>query len=107
MRKNVYVHAKLMLIDDAWATIGSCNLHRNSLFGHSELNAALWDPDVVRSLRYALLAEHLGEDTGPLDDRAALRRYRRVAVANRQRREKGLADWQGLAFTMDPASYGV
>jgi cardiolipin synthase len=76
MQKNVYVHAKLMLIDDAWATMGSCNLHRNSLFGHSELNAAVWDPDVVRSLRYSLLAEHLGEDTGPLDDRAALRRYR-------------------------------
>lgn len=96
-----------MLIDDAWATIGSCNLHRNSLFGHSELNAALWDPDVVRALRYALLAEHLGEDTGPLDDRAALRQYRRVALANRQRQERGLADWQGLAFTLNPASYGI
>ena len=23
----IYVHAKIMLVDDAWATIGSCNLH--------------------------------------------------------------------------------
>ena len=27
-RKPIYVHAKLMLVDDGWATVGSCNLHR-------------------------------------------------------------------------------
>jgi cardiolipin synthase A/B len=42
-RRNVYVHAKVMLADDAWATIGSCNLHSNSLYGHTEMNASFWD----------------------------------------------------------------
>ena len=37
-RDIVHVHAKIMLIDDAWATIGSCNLHEGSLFGHTEMN---------------------------------------------------------------------
>jgi phosphatidylserine/phosphatidylglycerophosphate/cardiolipin synthase-like enzyme len=106
-RNNVYVHAKLMLIDDAWATIGSCNLHRNSLFGHTEMNASFWDPQVVRSLRCELLAEHLGQDTAHLDDRAALRLYRQVAVENRRRKDAGNSEWQGLAFSLDPAAYGV
>jgi cardiolipin synthase A/B len=52
--KSTYVHAKLMLVDDSWATIGSCNLHHNSLYGHSELNASFWAPDVVHRLRCEL-----------------------------------------------------
>src|SRR5262245_19037811 len=105
-RTSVYVHAKLMLVDDAWATIGSCNLHRNSLFGHTELNASFWSPEHVRSLRCRLLAEHLGCDTGHLDDREALIRYRSVAVENAQKRRLGRNDWDGLAFRLDPATYG-
>ena len=106
-RKSVYVHAKLMLIDDAWATIGSCNLHRNSLYGHSELNASFWAPETVGPLRCELLAEHLGYDTSALDDRAALRLYREVALANREKRDLGNSDWQGLAFKIDSAFYGA
>jgi cardiolipin synthase len=78
-RSDIYVHAKIMLVDDTWATIGSCNLQSNSLFGHSELNASIWDPTVVRGLRCALLSEHLGQDTAHLDARAALRLYRHIA----------------------------
>jgi len=106
-RKSVYVHAKLMLIDDAWATIGSCNLHRNSLYGHSELNASFWTPEMVHALRCELLGEHLGINTVNLDDRAALRLYREVAIANRKRRDAGDSQWQGLVFKMDAASYGA
>jgi phosphatidylserine/phosphatidylglycerophosphate/cardiolipin synthase-like enzyme len=106
-RASIYVHAKLMLVDDAWATIGSCNLHRNSLFGHTELNAAFWDPEHVRSLRCRLLAEHLGCDTGHLDDREALMLYRRIAVENARKRQLGRNDWDGLAFRLDPAAYGA
>jgi len=105
-RSNIYVHGKTMLIDDAWATIGSCNLHWNSMYGHSEMNASFWDPKVVHALRCQLLAEHLDQDTAQLDDRAALKRYRDVAQENRRKRDEGNAGWQGLAFRLDPASYG-
>jgi cardiolipin synthase len=105
--KAIDVHAKLMLIDDAWATIGSCNLHRNSLFGHTELNASFREPEAVRSLRCALFAEHLAQDIAHLDDRAALRLYRRVAIDNRRRRDLGQSEWQGLAYSLDPSSYGA
>jgi cardiolipin synthase len=105
-RHHVYVHAKLMIIDDEWATIGSCNLHRYSLFGNVEMNVSFWDPDVVRKLRCRLLEEHLGDSTESLDDRSALRRFSEVAGANRQRWDSGRTEWQGLAFSLDPTTYG-
>jgi cardiolipin synthase A/B len=106
LRRTVYVHSKLMLIDDAWATIGSCNLHRFSLFGNGELNAAISDPDMVRTFRIALLQEHLAQDTSAIDDRAALRLFHRIARENRQRHENGDPRWQGLAISLDAATYG-
>jgi len=105
-RSDVYVHAKAMIVDDAWATLGSCNLHAFSLFGHTELNASLWDPGIARAFRVALLAEHLGEDTSTLDDRAALALYRRVARENRAKRKRGDHAWRGIAYALDPVTYG-
>jgi phosphatidylserine/phosphatidylglycerophosphate/cardiolipin synthase-like enzyme len=57
----VYVHCKLMIVDDVWATIGSCNLHARSLGGHSEMNASIWDAAVARDLRDRLRRRHAGE----------------------------------------------
>jgi phosphatidylserine/phosphatidylglycerophosphate/cardiolipin synthase-like enzyme len=103
--RAVYVHAKAMLVDDAWATAGSCNLHYNSLNGHSEMNVSLWDGGAVRALRCELMKEHLGQDTGMLDDRAALRRFRRIAIENRQRLMRGETALSGLAVALEPADY--
>jgi cardiolipin synthase A/B len=104
--RAVYVHAKAMLVDDGWATIGSCNLHANSLGGHVEMNASVCDVPVVRALRCELLAEHLGQDTSGLDDRAAMRLFRQVAAANRRHLNAGERSWQGLAVALDAAEYG-
>ena len=106
-RSTIYVHSKIMLVDDAWATIGSCNLHAHSLSGHTEMNASIWDPEVVRALRCELLAEHLGQDTAAIDDRSALRLFREIARANHSKRDAGDFNWQGLAFSLDPAAYGT
>jgi cardiolipin synthase A/B len=105
-RTPIYVHGKIMLVDDAWATIGSCNLHASSLSGNSEMNAAIWDPGVVRALRCQLLAEHLSLDTTDLDDRAALARYRQIAEHNRRGMDDPDFVWQGLAFALSPSEYG-
>ncbi|MGC4049892.1 MAG: phosphatidylserine/phosphatidylglycerophosphate/cardiolipin synthase family protein [Paludibaculum sp.] len=99
-RASVHVHAKLMLVDDEWATVGSCNLHRFSLFGNGEINAAFSEPDTVRAFRCELLREHLDQDTSGLDDRAALQLFRTIARANRVRFEAGDPAWQGLAFEL-------
>ena len=69
-----YVHCKLMIVDDAWATLGSCNLHAYSLDGHSEMNASIWDEAVVRDLRDRLRHEHEGDMFTLSPERYALSR---------------------------------
>ena len=100
-RRPVYVHCKLMIVDDVWTTIGSCNLHANSLGGATEMNASIWDAAVARDLRCAVFHRHLGVDTASLSDVEAVRLYRDIADTN------GGAGWQGEAFTLEPQKYGV
>jgi phosphatidylserine/phosphatidylglycerophosphate/cardiolipin synthase-like enzyme len=95
-----------MIVDDAWATLGSCNLHRFSLFGNGEMNAAIWCREAVTAMRVALFREHLDLDSSVLGCRDALQMFRRVAQDNRRKLAKGERDWQGLAFTLDVAAYG-
>ena len=74
----IYVHAKVCVIDDVWATVGSDNLNRRSWTHDSELSCAIIDSELderlpldpgglgdgsrkfARSLRLSLWAEHLG-----------------------------------------------
>jgi phosphatidylserine/phosphatidylglycerophosphate/cardiolipin synthase-like enzyme len=95
-----------MLIDDAWATIGSTNVADRSFFRDTELNASFWHRDVTRALRCELLQEHLGFDTSGLDDVAALGLFRERARKNQGRRERG-ERLEGLAFAIDPERYGL
>ncbi|MBN9326699.1 MAG: phospholipase, partial [Cellulomonas sp.] len=58
-----YVHAKVCVVDDAWACIGSDNANRRSWTHDSELSAAFVEgttTGTARSLRVELAAEHLG-----------------------------------------------
>jgi phosphatidylserine/phosphatidylglycerophosphate/cardiolipin synthase-like enzyme len=102
--EDIFVHAKICLIDDEWATIGSTNIANRSFHGDTELNASFWHPQTVRSLRRDLLSEHLGRDTGDLDDRAAFQLYRETAHSNSALRREG-KPLDGLAWAIEPASY--
>jgi cardiolipin synthase A/B len=102
--EDIFVHAKICLVDDEWATIGSTNVSNRSFHGDTELNASFWHPPTVRSLRRDLLSEHLGRDTGNLDDRAAFQLYREIAQSNSAFRREG-KPLDGLAWAIDPASY--
>ena len=62
----VYVHAKVCVIDDVWASVGSDNFNRRSWTHDSELSCVVLDADYARSLRLTLAAEHLDR----LDDAA-------------------------------------
>jgi phosphatidylserine/phosphatidylglycerophosphate/cardiolipin synthase-like enzyme len=77
----IYVHAKVCIIDDLWASIGSDNVNRRSWTHDSELSCAVIDeildsraPQVLdrfghgarafaRNLRLELAREHLGRDS--------------------------------------------
>jgi phosphatidylserine/phosphatidylglycerophosphate/cardiolipin synthase-like enzyme len=66
----VYVHAKVCVIDDEWASVGSDNFNRRSWTHDSELSVAVWDTTqaadggrlYARDLRLALAREHLDDD---------------------------------------------
>ncbi len=104
--EEIYVHAKIMLVDDAWGTIGSTNVADRSFRHDTELNASFWHPSTARALREALLAEHLGVDTTGWDDLRGLRLFREIALANRARRARR-APLAGLAYALDATTYGI
>jgi phosphatidylserine/phosphatidylglycerophosphate/cardiolipin synthase-like enzyme len=76
----VYVHAKVCVVDDVWASVGSDNFNRRSWTHDSELSCAVLDADGVfaRDLRLRLMREHLdraedgSEDRGLADPRTAV-----------------------------------
>ena len=55
----VYVHAKVCIVDDIWASTGSDNFSRRSWTHDSELTAVVLDESYARDLRLTLAAEHL------------------------------------------------
>jgi phosphatidylserine/phosphatidylglycerophosphate/cardiolipin synthase-like enzyme len=55
----VYVHAKVCVIDDTWASTGSDNFNRRSWTHDSELSVVVLDEAYARDLRLSLAAEHL------------------------------------------------
>jgi len=83
--RPVYVHAKVVVMDDVWAMIGSDNLNRRSWTHDSELSCAVIDAErderqpldpagegdgarrFARDLRLRLLSEHLDRD-GEVED---------------------------------------
>jgi len=90
----VYVHAKVGIVDDRWLTIGSANLNEHSLFNDTELNIVSDDPELARSTRLRLWAEHLELETAEIDgDPADVvdRRWRPTAEEQLRRRRAGLS----------------
>ncbi|MDI1476084.1 phospholipase D-like domain-containing protein [Polyangium sp. y55x31] len=64
---QVYVHSKILIVDDCWALIGSANAGGISLEGHrpgadgpdTELSAIILDKKLVSDFRRRLWTEHL------------------------------------------------
>jgi phosphatidylserine/phosphatidylglycerophosphate/cardiolipin synthase-like enzyme len=105
----VYVHAKVCVVDDVWASVGSDNFNRRSWTHDSELSCAVLDETVdgrapadpagngdgarsfARDLRLTLLREHLDadDDTDLIDPEAVVRRVSATADALRDWHRRG------------------
>lgn len=97
----VYVHAKVCVVDDVWATVGSDNFNRRSWTHDSELTAAILDQHLdereprdpaglgdgargfARELRLELWREHLDrdDDDGLIDPADAIEAVRASSAA--------------------------
>jgi phosphatidylserine/phosphatidylglycerophosphate/cardiolipin synthase-like enzyme len=64
---QVYVHAKIGIVDDRWLTIGSANLNEHSLFNDTEVNLVCHDEGLAREVRLRLWSEHLECDPSELE----------------------------------------
>src|ERR1043166_1431905 len=56
---EVDTHAKLMIVDDEWYTIGSCNINERGFLYEGEMNIRVHNPADAFSLRKRLWSEHL------------------------------------------------
>ncbi len=101
---DIYVHAKIAIVDGVWATIGSCNIAGRSFFSDTELNASFWHQETAHRFRNDLFKEHLGMDVSHLSDLEALNLFKEIARENTLRRVRGEV-LKGLAFQLDPAHY--
>lgn len=88
----VYVHAKVCVVDDAWAVVGSANLNRRSWTHDSELCAAVDDPDYARGLRLTLAGEHLDRPLAEADPAAHLAAFARSAAGLQRWYDRGCSD---------------
>ncbi|MGH7315434.1 MAG: phospholipase D-like domain-containing protein, partial [Candidatus Rokuibacteriota bacterium] len=51
------IHAKTMVIDSMWATVGSTNLDRRSFELNEEVNVVVYSPDIARRLEQVFVAD--------------------------------------------------
>jgi phosphatidylserine/phosphatidylglycerophosphate/cardiolipin synthase-like enzyme len=106
----IYVHAKVCVVDDVWATVGSDNMNRRSWTHDSELSCAVLDSRrdgrsptdpggmgdgarvFARELRLELWREHLGHDVADaelLDPSQGFETLQRAALARDAWHERG------------------
>jgi phosphatidylserine/phosphatidylglycerophosphate/cardiolipin synthase-like enzyme len=58
-RKQIYIHSKLVIVDDKWITIGSANTDRDGLEYSTEFDLGIVSANLSQGLRAKLWREHL------------------------------------------------
>ncbi|MFL9927186.1 phospholipase D-like domain-containing protein [Herbaspirillum lusitanum] len=84
----VYIHSKLMIIDDVFMTLGSANINTRSMMVDSEMNICHENAAISHPLRTRLWNLHTN-GLGAQDDVAeAFRKWEHVATRNTELREE-------------------
>jgi phosphatidylserine/phosphatidylglycerophosphate/cardiolipin synthase-like enzyme len=84
---DVYIHSKLMIIDDVFTTLGSTNINTRSMEVDSELNICVEDPAVARPLRKQLWEIHAGKEGAGDDVGEAFETWNNIALYNAASRD--------------------
>ncbi|MBP1314575.1 phospholipase D-like domain-containing protein [Herbaspirillum sp. 1130] len=82
--REIYIHSKLMIIDDAFFTLGSANLNLRSMAVDAEINIGCDDPLLSEKLRKEVLSLHSfsrtacdGGNGSPLDIKRTFLQWQR------------------------------
>jgi phosphatidylserine/phosphatidylglycerophosphate/cardiolipin synthase-like enzyme len=90
--RSIYVHAKVMIVDDTWWTAGSANINSRGMRTDAEINVAALSAATAKGLRLGLWAEHLQladiHHTHLVDPLVGLTMLRESAQANLARIEQ-------------------
>ncbi|QDD62888.1 hypothetical protein EJD96_01395 [Herbaspirillum seropedicae] len=92
--REIYIHSKLMIIDDAFFTLGSANLNLRSMAVDAEINIGCDDPRLSEKLRREIFAMHSGNqmycDGGDGGTNAMHKTFRAwIKLLSRNRNSKG------------------
>lgn len=100
---NVYVHAKMMIVDDLWATVGSANTNNRSLLLDTECNAQIAHGPTVKAMRQNLWREVLESPKGTVDNpiEAITKGWHLQGLENKKRKERG-EPLEGLIVPLKP-----
>jgi phosphatidylserine/phosphatidylglycerophosphate/cardiolipin synthase-like enzyme len=82
---EVYIHSKLMIVDDVFTTLGSANINERSMSSDSELNICVEDPAVAKPLRRQLWDLHTGENSSTDDMTKNFDEWMKKLLINKER----------------------
>jgi phosphatidylserine/phosphatidylglycerophosphate/cardiolipin synthase-like enzyme len=100
----IYVHSKIMIVDDVFLTHGSANINRRSMEVDSELNICHEHMGVTQPLRRRLWNIHTG-GKGVQDDPAqAFEQWSYVINQNEDNHQKGLRPYASLVGFMSTSN---
>lgn len=85
-RKEIYVHSKIMIVDDYWITIGSANMDKKGFKDSTEVNLGIISSELARQIRVQLWNEHLN-----------LNRQGTFTEFNLDSFDNGFEEWKRLA----------
>jgi phosphatidylserine/phosphatidylglycerophosphate/cardiolipin synthase-like enzyme len=95
--REIYIHSKLMLIDDAMFTLGSANLNLRSMAVDAEINIASDDPRFCEDLRRRVWNQHTGsapdcnpENLAPAQIKNAFNKWSELMGDNRKAKKNGI-----------------
>ncbi|MBI6621141.1 phospholipase, partial [Pseudomonas corrugata] len=102
----VYIHSKLMIINDVFTTHGSANINTRSMQVDSELNIAHEWMSVTQALRRRLWDLHTGDKGSQDDPEEAFRAWEKIINKNKDRqadKENGVPEAPLVEFYYDKA----
>jgi phosphatidylserine/phosphatidylglycerophosphate/cardiolipin synthase-like enzyme len=70
--EDIDVHTKVIIVDDVFMSMGSCNHNNRGLVYEGEMNVAVLDPALVREARGRILDSILGPYSTDPDEAAAM-----------------------------------
>lgn len=101
----IYVHSKLLLVDDVYFTLGSANVNVRSMEVDSELNIAMTSPAITQQWRKHLWGLHTGR--GAKDDPAKeFDDWQKIMMANESAKRDGKPLTSHLLEFYDDAKTG-